>query len=205
MGRHVAARQRAVVVRRDRAGRAGRRLPAASPAAATGRAPRWATSTAPRTIAGCSSPSCARTSCGRALCRAIGRPNSDRRIRASPEPERRANAPALAAILSDAFAAHALTSIGARRWRRTASPSASSAGRRTCPTTSRRVACGAVVETAIPEMPRTLANPIRLGFAEPAHRARRAGARRAQRGDPARGGPVAPQRSRACKASGALK
>jgi crotonobetainyl-CoA:carnitine CoA-transferase CaiB-like acyl-CoA transferase len=28
------------------------------------------------------------------------------------------------------------------------------------------VACGAVVETAIPEMPRTLSNPIRLGFAE---------------------------------------
>jgi formyl-CoA transferase len=27
-------------------------------------------------------------------------------------------------------------------------------------------ACGAVVDTAIPEMPRTLANPIRLGFAE---------------------------------------
>ena len=28
------------------------------------------------------------------------------------------------------------------------------------------VACGAIVETAIPEMPRTLSNPIRLGFAE---------------------------------------
>ena len=28
------------------------------------------------------------------------------------------------------------------------------------------VACGAVVETAIPDMPRTLANPIRLSFAE---------------------------------------
>ena len=28
------------------------------------------------------------------------------------------------------------------------------------------MACGAVVDTAIPEMPRTLANPIRLGFAE---------------------------------------
>ena len=28
------------------------------------------------------------------------------------------------------------------------------------------VACGAVVETAIAEMPRTLSNPIRLSFAE---------------------------------------
>ena len=28
------------------------------------------------------------------------------------------------------------------------------------------VACGAIVETAIPDMPRTLSNPIRLGFAE---------------------------------------
>ena len=28
------------------------------------------------------------------------------------------------------------------------------------------VACGAIVETAIPDVPRTLSNPIRLGFAE---------------------------------------
>jgi formyl-CoA transferase len=28
------------------------------------------------------------------------------------------------------------------------------------------VACGAVVETKIPDLPRTLSNPIRLGFAE---------------------------------------
>jgi formyl-CoA transferase len=35
------------------------------------------------------------------------------------------------------------------------------------------VACGAIVETAIPTLPRTLSNPIRLGFAEQrtAHRA----------------------------------
>src|SRR6266853_627048 len=34
------------------------------------------------------------------------------------------------------------------------------------PDDEQAVACGAVVDTAIPEMPRTLANPIRLGFAE---------------------------------------
>jgi formyl-CoA transferase len=34
------------------------------------------------------------------------------------------------------------------------------------PDDQQAVACGAVVETAIPDMPRTLANPIRLGFAE---------------------------------------
>ena len=34
------------------------------------------------------------------------------------------------------------------------------------PEDEQAVACGAIVETAIPEMPRTLANPIRLGFAE---------------------------------------
>ncbi|MEA2845028.1 MAG: hypothetical protein QOG78_309, partial [Rhodospirillaceae bacterium] len=33
------------------------------------------------------------------------------------------------------------------------------------PDDEQAVACGAIVDTAIPEMPRTLANPIRLGFA----------------------------------------
>ena len=35
------------------------------------------------------------------------------------------------------------------------------------PDDQQAVACGAVVDTAITEMPRTLANPIKLGFAEP--------------------------------------
>ena len=34
------------------------------------------------------------------------------------------------------------------------------------PDDQQAVACGAIVETAIPDMPRTLSNPIRLGFAE---------------------------------------
>ena len=34
------------------------------------------------------------------------------------------------------------------------------------PDDAQAVACGAVVGTAIPDMPRTLSNPIRLGFAE---------------------------------------
>ena len=34
------------------------------------------------------------------------------------------------------------------------------------PDDQQAVACGAVVDTAIPAMPRTLSNPIRLGFAE---------------------------------------
>jgi len=33
------------------------------------------------------------------------------------------------------------------------------------PDDEQAVACGAVVDTAIPDMPRTLADPIRLGFA----------------------------------------
>ena len=34
------------------------------------------------------------------------------------------------------------------------------------PDDQQAVACGAIVETEIPEMPRTLSNPVRLGFAE---------------------------------------
>src|SRR5476651_1094075 len=37
---------------------------------------------------------------------------------------------------------------------------------RDIPDDQQAVACGAVVETAIPDLPRTLSNPLRLSFAE---------------------------------------
>src|SRR5476651_124565 len=37
---------------------------------------------------------------------------------------------------------------------------------RDIPNDPQAVACGAIVETAIPDLPRTLSNPVRLGFAE---------------------------------------
>ena len=56
-------------------------------------------------------------------------------------------------------------STGGRLWRHTTSPSASSVAPQDVPDDPQAVACGAVVDTAIPEMPRTLADPIRLSFA----------------------------------------
>ena len=121
------------------------------------------------------------------LCETIGRPELLDDPRFATVDERRKRSAELAAILSDGLRQPRLRALAQDAGRRTASPSASSAGRRTCRDDEQAVACGAVVDTAIPEMPRTLANPIRLGFAEQQIAHAGAGARPAQRRDPGRG------------------
>jgi len=98
------------------------------------------------------------------LCRATGLVSLIDDPRFATEPERRANAPELAAILSETFATRPY-----EHWRDALAAEAVTFGvisrPQDVPDDEQAVACGAVVETAIPDMPRTLADPIRLGFA----------------------------------------
>ena len=99
------------------------------------------------------------------LARAIGHADLIDDARFAVTAERRKNSAALAAILSEAIAsrdyAHWLAALAEAEitFGVISRP-------QDVPDDPQAVACGAIVETAIPEMPRTLANPIRLGFAE---------------------------------------
>jgi len=99
------------------------------------------------------------------LARAIGHADLIADARFAVTAERRKNSAALAAILSEAIAsrdyAHWLAALAKAEitFGVISRP-------QDVPDDPQAVACGAIVETAIPEMPRTLANPIRLGFAE---------------------------------------
>jgi formyl-CoA transferase len=99
------------------------------------------------------------------LCTAIGHPEIVNDPRFAAQDERRRNSAALATILHDAFAArdyaHWLKVLGAQEitFGVISRP-------QDVPDDLQAVACGAIVETAIPEMPRTLSNPIRVSFAE---------------------------------------
>ena len=101
----------------------------------------------------------------RPLCEALGLATLPDDPRFSAETERRLNSAALAQIMSDIFATRPYES-----WREALAANAITFGvisrPQDVPDDQQAVASGAVVETAIPEMPRTLANPIRLGFAE---------------------------------------
>lgn len=85
--------------------------------------------------------------------------------RFATETERRRNSAELAAIFSGTFASQPY-----EHWRKALAAREVTFGvisrPSDVPDDQQAVACGAVVETAIPEMPRTLANPIRLSFAE---------------------------------------
>ena len=98
------------------------------------------------------------------LCKAMGLEALIDDPRFAKEPERRANAPELAAILSKTFATRPY-----EHWRDVLAAESVTFGvisrPQDVPDDQQAVACGAVVETAIPDMPRTLADPIRLGFA----------------------------------------
>ena len=99
------------------------------------------------------------------LCQAIGRPELPT-IRASPQlPARATIRPSLPPSSSDAFAGNDY-----EYWRKALVDNGITFGvisrPQDVPDDAQAVACGAVVETAIADMPRTLANPIRLGFAE---------------------------------------
>jgi formyl-CoA transferase len=100
------------------------------------------------------------------VCLALERPELKHDPRFAATPQRRANAAVLTAILDDVFA-----TATAAEWhqrlkanRLTFSPIArieDLAG------DEQAVAAGAVIQSANPEMPRTLAAPIRLGCAAP--------------------------------------
>ena len=85
--------------------------------------------------------------------------------RFATEAERRRNSAELAAIFSETFARQPY-----EHWRKALASREVTFGvisrPSDVPDDQQAVACGAVVETAIPDMPRTLANPIRLSFAE---------------------------------------
>ena len=99
------------------------------------------------------------------LCQAIGRPDLIEDKRFAETAIRRQHAADLAAILSEAFAGRDY-----EHWRQALAAQEVTFGvisrPQDVPDDEQAVACGAVVETAIPDMPRTLSNPIRLGFAE---------------------------------------
>jgi formyl-CoA transferase len=99
------------------------------------------------------------------LARAIGHPELIEDPRFAELDERRKNSAALAAILRDAFAARDYAYWLAALARAEITFGVISRPQ-DVPDDPQAVACGAIVETAIPEMPRTLSNPIRLGFAE---------------------------------------
>jgi crotonobetainyl-CoA:carnitine CoA-transferase CaiB-like acyl-CoA transferase len=99
------------------------------------------------------------------ICETIGRPELLDDPRFATVEERRRHSGELATILGAVFA-----SRDYEHWRKTMSAHGITFGvisrPQDVPDDAQAVACGAVVDTAIPEMPRTLANPIRLGFAE---------------------------------------
>lgn len=99
------------------------------------------------------------------LCEAMGLQALIGDPRFATEPERRRNSTELAAIFSKTFAGQPY-----EHWRKALAAREVTFGvisrPSDVPDDQQAVACGAVVETEIPEMPRTLANPIRLSFAE---------------------------------------
>ena len=99
------------------------------------------------------------------LCEAIARPELKGDPRFATEPDRRTHAADLARIMSDTFAQKPY-----EHWRQALAAKDVTFGvisrPSDVPDDAQAVACGAVVDTAIPEMPRTLANPIRVSFAE---------------------------------------
>ena len=99
------------------------------------------------------------------VCATIGKPELETDARFATVADRRQRSGELAAILSEAFAARDY-----EHWRKTMSAHGITFGvisrPQDVPDDQQAIACGAVVDTDIAEMPRTLSNPIRLGFAE---------------------------------------
>jgi len=99
------------------------------------------------------------------LCHAIGQPELPEDPRFVTQADRRQHSADLAAILKHAFARRDY-----EHWRKALVENGITFGvisrPQDVPDDAQAVACGAVVDTAIADMPRTLSNPIRLGFAE---------------------------------------
>ena len=99
------------------------------------------------------------------LCEAMEMPHLVDDPRFAAEAERRSNSAALAKIMSETFAKKPY-----EHWRKALAAKEVTFGvisrPSDVPDDEQAVACGAVVPTEIADMPRTLANPIRLSFAE---------------------------------------
>jgi crotonobetainyl-CoA:carnitine CoA-transferase CaiB-like acyl-CoA transferase len=99
------------------------------------------------------------------VCETIGRPELANDPRFATVEDRRRRSAELAAILREAFAGGDY-----EHWRKTMAAHGITFGvisrPQDVPDDEQAVACGAIVDTAIAEMPRTLSNPIRLSFAE---------------------------------------
>lgn len=99
------------------------------------------------------------------VCATVGRPELENDPRFATVEGRRKHSGDLAAILSEAFAQKDY-----EYWRNTMAGHGITFGvisrPQDVPDDQQAEACGAVVKTAIPEMPRTISNPIRLSFAE---------------------------------------
>ena len=99
------------------------------------------------------------------LCEALELPQLASDPRFATESERRARSAELAHILSETFARKPY-----EHWRKALAAREVTFGvisrPQDVPDDEQAVACGAVVKTEIAEMPRTLANPIRVSFAE---------------------------------------
>lgn len=99
------------------------------------------------------------------MCKAIGQPGLVEDLRFRTQDDRRANSADLATIVREAFAARDYDDL-VKDLAANAITFGVISRPRDVPHDQQAVACGAIVETAIPSLPRTLANPIRLGFAE---------------------------------------
>jgi formyl-CoA transferase len=99
------------------------------------------------------------------LCHALARPELIDDPRFATTHERRKRSAELAAILRETFLTR-----NYEHWLEVLAANAVTFGvisrPQDVPDDQQAVACGAVVETAIPDMPRTLSNPIRTSFAE---------------------------------------
>jgi len=99
------------------------------------------------------------------LAAAIGHPELVKDPRFAETPERRKHSADLAAIMNKAFAGNTY-----EYWLKALAAGGITFGvisrPQDVPNDAQAVACGAVVKTEIPDLPRTLSNPIRLGFAE---------------------------------------
>ena len=99
------------------------------------------------------------------ICMAIGQPKLVEDPRFLTQDDRRRRSTELATIMREAFAARdydELVKVLAANGITFGVISRA----RDIPDDPQAVACGDIVETAIPELPRTLSNPLRLGFAE---------------------------------------
>ena len=100
------------------------------------------------------------------LCRALERPDLEADARFADTPARRANTAALTAVLDAEFARHPAAEL-CRRLRDATLPFSLINRIEDVATDEQAVAAGAVIESANPDMPRTLAAPFRLGCTQP--------------------------------------